>query len=37
MVEVEGDHNDVWKEGREIARCVDKAVSLLREGGWLNS
>ena len=35
IVEIEGDHHDVWKEGREIARCVDRAISLLGEVGCL--
>lgn len=33
VVEVGGDHDDIWKEGREFARCIETTVGLLREVG----
>ena len=33
VIEVQGDHNDVWKKGKEVAMCVGKAVELLRGVG----
>ena len=35
LLEVEGDHNDIWKEGKEISRCVDMAIGLLKELEYL--
>lgn len=35
VVELEGGHDDVWGQGKEIARCVELAIEMLfgREGG----
>lgn len=29
VVELEGGHDDVWEQGREIARCVELAIEML--------